>query len=133
MTRPRVQAPAAVFAALLVLAVSSLAAHAAARPGLHWGAPQPMGAGSARAWVAVDMDGSPTSMGVSIDEKAMASTRDHRDRDTVLPLPVTAGVRAPGFGPDSKLAFRVRWDAATHSHIVVLEGLQAMPPLNAAR
>jgi len=118
---------------MLSLALTSLPSHAGARPGLHWGPPQQVGAGHARAWVAVDVDGEPSSMGVSLDEKALAATRRDGSLEPVLPLPVSSGVRAPGHGPDARLAFRVRWDARTQSHIVALEGLPPSLVLRAAR
>jgi hypothetical protein len=108
-------------------------AHAAARPGLHWGPVQPLGAGTARAWVAVDMDGEASSMGVQLDPAAFESARIGHDTDAVLPLPVTAGVRASGSRRGPQPAFRVRFDEKTRNYVVVLEGLKAVPQLSAAR
>lgn len=116
------------------LTLAPLAVHAApARPGLHWGPDQKLGAGHARAWVAVDMDGRASSMGVSLDDNAAAQLRNDAGRELVLPLPTTAGVRSPGFRADSKLAFRVRYDVRTHTQITLLEGLPSAPALLAAR
>lgn len=115
-----------------ILLMAALA-HAAARPGLHWGPVQPLGAGAARAWVAVDMDGEPTSMGVQIDPEAFESARIGHNSDAVLPLPVTAGVRSAGSRRGSQPAFRVRFDEKSRSYVVVLEGLKAVPQLSAAR
>ena len=108
-------------------------AHAAARPGLHWGPAQPLGAGTARAWVAVDMDGEASSMGVQLDPAAFESARVGHNTDAVLPLPATAGVRAPGARRGSQPAFRVRFDEQSRHYVVVLEGLRAVPQLSATR
>ncbi len=126
---------ASVFAlSVLVTLVTHIAlAHAGARPGLHWGPAKPFGSGTARAWVAVDMDGQASQLGVSIDPAALESARLGRDTEAVLPLPVSSGIRAASAGPARGPAFRVRYDDRSRQYVVVLEGVQAMPELTAAR
>jgi hypothetical protein len=125
--------------AAVALATSVTAAAAAPATGLHWGEARPLGAGTARAWVAVDLDGAPASMGVSIDEKAMASRpRGTAELEALLPLP--ADVRVGGVEDAStdraawaRPAFRVRWDRLTRSYVISLDGLAAPERLSATR
>jgi len=118
----------------LLLAAAAVAAHvtvaiAAPATGLHYGDAVPLGAGTARAWVAIDVDGTPVSMGVSIDEKAMRS-RPKRDGacEARLPLPAVAQARseAPTTTRDAAKAavpaFVVRYERAAKSYMVVYDG-----------
>lgn len=118
-------------ATLALVAISHAApVHAQpARPGLHQGPARALGAGTARAWVAVDLDGTPVSMGVSMSPAAMASTRLGM-ADVELPLPVSAGVGMNGrYRPQP--AFRVRLDEKTREFVIVLEHLEQVRGLKA--
>lgn len=111
----------------IALAVVALAAAAAAqanaplRTGIHWGEARPLGAGTASAWVAVDVDGTPCSMGVSIDEAALKGDRDKGKLEAVLPLPADIAAAAAGAG-GARPTFRVRYDRERRSYLVMLDG-----------
>jgi hypothetical protein len=112
----------------IALVAAALAAAAAAqanaplRTGIHWGEAKPLGAGSASAWVAVDVDGTPCSMGVSIDEAALRGDRDKGKLEAVVPLP--ADIVAAGAGANSpRPAFRVRYDRERRAYLVMLDGV----------
>lgn len=105
--------------AALAAAVTAQATHPN-RTGLHYGEARALGAGSAAAWVAVDVDGTPCSMGVQLDEAALERSRGGAGDEIVLPLPqdvVIAG-QAPG-----KAAFRVRYDRGRRAWLVMLDGV----------
>jgi len=108
---------------LALLAISHAApVHAEpARPGLHQGPARTLGAGIARAWVAVDVDGTPVSMGVSLSPAAMASTR-LGIADVELPLPVSAGVGTRSRYQPQPM-FRVHLDEKSREFVIVLEHL----------
>jgi hypothetical protein len=110
-------------ATLALVAISHAApVHAdPARPGLHHGPARAFGAGTARAWVAVDMDGTPVSMGVSMSPAAMASTRLGM-ADVELPLPISAGLAA-NRRHQPQPAFRVHLDTKTREFVIVLDHL----------
>ncbi len=117
----------ALLAAVVALAAAaSVHASAPNRTGLHFGDPRPLGAGSASAWVAVDVDGSAGSMGVSIDEAAMRVAGRAGEIEAVLPLPKDVTVA----GATAKTAFRVRYDRERRTWLVMLDGLApaAAPP-----
>jgi hypothetical protein len=123
------------FAVALVAAALAAAAAAQAqaplRTGIHWGEARPLGAGSASAWVAVDVDGTPCSMGVSIDEAALRGDRGKGRLEAVVPLPadiVAAG--AAGNGP--RPAFRVRYDRERRAYLVMLDGVNPVAGLPGA-
>lgn len=108
---------------VVTLALAALAAgvtaQASNRAGVHFGASRSLGSGSAAAWVAVDLDGTPCSMGVQLDEAALKRARDGGEAEIVLPLPqdvVFAG-QAPGTG-----SFRVRYDRERRAWLVMLDG-----------
>lgn len=114
---------ATVLAVAALAAAVTLDASASDRVGLHWGDIRSLGAGKARAWVAVDVDGSASSMGVSIDEAAMKVKKGQAPIEAVLPLPndvTLAGVAASG---TSAPAFRVRYDVERRAYLVILEGI----------
>lgn len=108
-------------AATLAALAAAASVHASApnRTGLHFGEPRPLGAGTASAWVAVDVDGSASSLGVSIDEAAMRVAGRAGEIEAVLPLPKDVTVA----GATSKTAFRVRYDRERRSYLVMLDGL----------
>uniref|UniRef100_A0A832ICU5 Uncharacterized protein n=1 Tax=Eiseniibacteriota bacterium TaxID=2212470 RepID=A0A832ICU5_UNCEI len=109
---------------LVAGALAASAVHAASHnaAGLHWGEARPLGSGTARAWVAVDVDGTPAQMGVSIDEAAMRSRPQGAAKEAVLPLPAGVHVAASaGAAP----AFRVIYDERSRSYVVVFEGIAA--------
>jgi len=111
----------------IALVAAALAAAAAAqanaplRTGIHWGEARQLGAGSATAWVAVDVDGTPCSMGVSIDEAALKGDRDKGKLEAVVPLPADIVAAAAGVG-GPRPAFRVRYDRERRSYLVMLDG-----------
>lgn len=114
--------------AALTVALTIAAVAQATRPagtGIHWGESRPLGAGQAAAWVAIDVDGSPASLGVSIDEAALQSARG-AELEAVLPLPAEAALAGAAGG---KTAFRVRYDRERRAYLVMLDGL---PPAAAA-
>jgi len=107
----------------VALAASAVAQGASPlRTGIYWGESRQLGAGSASTWVAVDVDGTPCSMGVSIDEAALRGNHGKGELETVLPLPadiVAAGVVGGGARP----AFRVRYDRVRRTYLVMLDGV----------
>lgn len=108
-------------ASLAALAVAaSVPAGAANRVGIHWGEARPLGAGSASAWVAVDVDGSASSMGVSIDEAAMKSAGSRGALEAVLPLPRDVTLAGTNAG---RTQFRVRFDREQRTWLVMLDGI----------
>lgn len=110
----------ALLAAVVALAAAaSVHASAPNRSGLHFGDPRPLGTGTASAWVAVDVDGSVPSMGVSIDEAAMRVAGHAGEIEAVLPLPKDVTVA----GATAKTAFRVRYDRERRTWLVMLDGL----------
>ena len=110
---------ALVAAALAAAAVAQ--ANAPLRTGIHWGEERQLGAGSASAWVAVDVDGTPCSIGVSIDEAALRGERHKGALEAVLPLP--ADVVAASAGNGARPAFRVRYDRERRTYLVMLDGV----------
>lgn len=122
----------------LAVATTAVLAHAAPATGLHYGNALPLGAGTARAWVAIDVDGKPVSMGVSIDEKAMQSRPNGTPTEAHLPLPATVWVRPELAAPSrdaskSRPAFVVRYDRDTKSYLVVFDGFASPAHLTASR
>ncbi len=122
----------------LALAASVTITNAAPSTGMHYGEALPLGAGTARAWVAVDVDGTPVSMGVSIDEKAMRSGRKGV-AEALLPLPASVQVRpdvivnARDAAKAAIPAFIVRYDRETRSFVVVYDGFVSPAQLVATR
>lgn len=122
----------------VALAASVTIANAASSTGLFYGEAMPLGAGKARAWVAVDVDGTPVSMGVSIDEKAMRSSRKGAS-EVRLPLPASVQVRpdvvvnARDASKATVPAFVVRYDRETRSYVVVYDGSVPPAPLVVTR
>ncbi len=122
----------------LALAASVAIANAVPSTGLHYGDALPLRAGTARAWVAVDVDGTPVSMGVSIDEKAMRSGRKGV-AEARLPLPASIQVRpevivnARDAAKAAVSAFIVRYDRETRSYVVVYDGFVSPAQLVATR
>lgn len=113
----------AILASAVALGATTLAASAADRVGLHWGDARPLGAGTASAWVAVDMDGAARSLGVSIDEAAMKSAGSRGEIEAVLPLPKDVTLAGAAAG---RTAFRVRYDRERRTYLVMLDGLDAV-------
>jgi len=113
----------AILASLAALGAASVSASAGNRVGLHWGEARPLGAGSASAWVAVDMDGAASSLGVSIDEAAMKSAGANGEIEAVLPLPKDVTLAG---GAAGKTAFRVRYDRERRTYLVMLDGLNTV-------
>lgn len=107
-------------ASLAALAAATVPAGAANRVGLHWGEARPLGAGTASAWVAVDLDGSASSMGVSIDEAAIRSAGSRGELEAVLPLPKDVTLAGANAG---RTQFRVRFDRERRTYLVMLDGL----------
>ncbi len=122
----------------LALAASVTISNAAPHTGLHYGEALPLGAGTARAWVAVDVDGTPVSMGVSIDEKAMRSGRKGI-AEARLPLPASVQVRPEAIVQSRDAAqatvpaFVVHYDRGTRSYLVVYDGFVSPAQLVATR
>lgn len=100
-------------------AAASVHATAANRVGIHWGEARPLGAGTASAWVAVDMDGSASSLGVSIDEAAMKGAGSRGEIEALLPLPKDVSLA----GATARTTFRVRYDRERRTYLVMLDGL----------
>lgn len=115
---------------ITVLALAALAALAAASAtaapatGIHWGEARTLGAGSARAYVAVDVDGSVSSFGVSIDEAAL-KVKGTAAPEALLPLPSDLSLEAfaASKAAFAQPAFRVRYDRAARTYLVMLDGL----------
>lgn len=105
--------------AAALAAGTTVAAHATNpnRTGLHWGPARALGAGTARAWVAVDMDGTPASVGVAVDDEALRAAR--AGEEAVLPLPAEAFAAGAGA---QRATFRVRWDRERRAWLVMLDG-----------
>jgi hypothetical protein len=103
---------------------AALASHASSRDqeavGLHWGAPTALGAGAARAWVAVDLDGTTGAIGVSIDEAALRTWTASGETEALVPLPQDVAIH--GLARE-RAALRVRYDRAGGRYLVALEGL----------
>jgi hypothetical protein len=103
---------------------AALAGHAATRTrdavGLHWGEPTALGAGAARAWVAVDLDGTTSAIGVSIDEAALRTWTAGGETEALVPLPEDVAVNGL---TRERAALRVRYDRDGGRYIVALEGL----------
>jgi hypothetical protein len=114
----------AILASVAALAAAATVhASAADRVGIHWGEPRPLGAGTASAWVAVDVDGSASSMGVSIDEAAMKAAGRSGPIEAVLPLPKDVTLDGAAAG---RTSFRVRYDRERRTYLVMLDGLNTV-------
>jgi hypothetical protein len=123
-------------ATLIVLAVLAAGtAHAAApATGIHWGEARPLGTGTARAYVAVDVDGSVSSFGVSIDEAAL-QVKGTAAPEALLPLPADLSLSAFASSKAAwaQPAFRVRYDRAARTYLVMLDGLAPATGRDAAQ
>jgi hypothetical protein len=116
----------AILASVAALAAAaSVHASAANRVGIHWGEARPLGAGTASAWVAVDIDGSASSMGVSIDEAAMQGAGNRGEIEALLPLPLLPKDVSLA-GATARTAFRVRYDRERRTYLVMLDGFNTV-------